>query len=390
MKRIPSLDGLRAVSILMVIALHTLQRLNLAHHVNKVWFLLGNGATGVYIFFVISGYLITTLLLNEQKKYGIISLKHFYLRRIFRIFPPLYFYVAVLAALAMMGRLPLSRMDIISALLFFRNYATHLHAWALEHTWTLSIEEQFYLLWPMILLLCLRYKPGMAGRVVAARIAIVVIAVSPVIRVLTYFVGNPYFRHGIGGMFQTRADSLMFGCVIALLSGTQTFEKIYGTAARVWWVFPVVLFLVSGILELRYQNYWDFPIGFTVNGICIAFFLLWCVRNPETIVGRFLNSRPMMHIGVLSYSIYIWQTFFLHEKSITVFGGSTVFNRWPTNIFFILVAAEFSYHIIEQPLLRLRDRAEQKLGWIRTAAANSIPVMSGENFLETAEIAADH
>ena len=99
MERIPSLDGLRALSIFLVVALHTIQRYSAHHDVATVWYGIFNSSTGVLIFFVISGYLITRLLLNDHRKRGSISLRGFYFRRAMRILPPLYAYVAVLLIL---------------------------------------------------------------------------------------------------------------------------------------------------------------------------------------------------------------------------------------------------------------------------------------------------
>ena len=94
--RIASLDGLRAVSILMVVALHTIQRYGMNHDVSSVWYMVFNGASGVFIFFEISGFLITSLLLKEEEKRGSVSLTGFYVRRAFRILPPLYLYIGIL------------------------------------------------------------------------------------------------------------------------------------------------------------------------------------------------------------------------------------------------------------------------------------------------------
>lgn len=352
MSRIPSLDGLRALSIFLVMALHTMQRM--PYHPSLLWFAIFNGDTGVYIFFVISGYLITSLLLHEQQKKGSISMRSFYFRRAMRILPPIYFYVAILLLLAWAGRVAVTKIDIFSALFFFRNYATTCSMWSLEHFWTLSVEEQFYLIWPFVLYFCLRHRSGIAGRMAAAKVAIAVIIISPIIRVGTFLLPIPYLHHG--GMFHQRADSLMFGCVVALLQGTPAFERAYAFATKIWWVPPVVIFLCD-CLAVRFQNYWQFPIGFTILGIAIAFFLLWCVRNPSSVVGRVLNARPVVHIGVLSYSIYIWQTLFLHHGNEAIFGSSLKFiSTFPGNWLAVLLVAEFSYYVIEQPSLRLRTR----------------------------------
>jgi peptidoglycan/LPS O-acetylase OafA/YrhL len=258
MTRIPSLDGLRALD---------LSRRRTTHHPalqfdpscrpHLVCHLCGG--TGVYIFFVISGYLITGLLLNEHQKRGSISMRGFYLRRAMRILPPLYTYVAVLLLLGWAGRLALNRLDILSALFFFHDYASAT-MWSLEHFWFLSIEEQFYFLWPLILFYCLS-KPGIAGRLTASRIALAVILISPVIRVLSFRLNIPYLHNGYG--FHMRADALMYGCVFALLQGTPMFERVYAVATRIWWIPPAVIF-VSDCIGARYTNYWQLPFGYTI------------------------------------------------------------------------------------------------------------------------------
>jgi len=352
MRRIPSLDGLRALSIFLVLALHSLQRLEFSHHVPWIWAGIFDGGTGVFIFFVISGYLITSLLLHEHETRGSVSLRGFYFRRAMRILPPLYVYVGFLLLLGWAGRLTIFKLDIISALFFFHDYALSL-MWSLEHFWSLSIEEQFYFLWPFLLLYCLR-RPGFEGRLKASKIAIAIILVAPLIRVFSFTVARRTILHNSYGL-HSHADSLMFGCLIALLQGYPLFERIYAVATKIWWIPPAAIFL-SDCLSARFQNYWDLPFGLTVCGIAIAFFLLWCVRNPSSAVGRLLNSRLIAHIGVLSYSIYIWQTLFLNYDNRAVFGPSLkLLYTFPFSWLAILVVAELSHRLVELPSLRLRN-----------------------------------
>jgi peptidoglycan/LPS O-acetylase OafA/YrhL len=338
--RIPSLDGLRAVSIFLVLALHTLQRLSLSHHVPLIWYGIFDGGTGVLIFFVISGYLITTLLLQEQQKRGSISLRGFYFRRAMRILPPLYAYVGVLLVLGWAGRIAIAKLDIISALFFFHDYAPSA-MWSLEHFWSLSIEEQFYLIWPFVLLYCLR-RPGKSGRQKAGLVALAVVCLSPVIRVLSFslhspYIHNDYVRNSYG--LHMHADSLMFGCLVALCQGTPLFERVYKAATRFWWL-PPALILISDCLNSRFSNKWQLPFGYTICGASVAIFLLWCVRNPSSMVGRVLNARLIMHIGVLSYSIYLWQTLFLHDANAIVFGAARRYiGSFPGNWLAVLVVA---------------------------------------------------
>jgi peptidoglycan/LPS O-acetylase OafA/YrhL len=354
LSRIPSLDGLRALSIFLVVALHTLQRFSLTHHVSLVWYALFNGADGVFIFFEISGFLITTLLLQEHAKRGSISLRGFYLRRAFRILPPLYLYIGVVVLLGLAGKLVLTRIDLVSALFFFHNFKATDLMWSIEHLWSISVEEQFYLFWPFLLVFCLR-KPGHAGRVAASIIPIAIILISPVLRVLLARSSQPGL-HKAGVEF-FKFDFIMFGCLLALLQHTPRFETIYRALTRQWWLAPAVIVACSGI-SARFQNYFDLPLGYTINGIAIAIFLLWTTRNPDTAVGRVLNWKPVAQIGVLSYSIYIWQTLFLHADNIQVFGTRIGFmgfiSSFPGNWIAILLIACASYYLVEQPALRAR------------------------------------
>ncbi|MDQ2832707.1 MAG: acyltransferase [Acidobacteriota bacterium] len=361
--RIPSLDGLRAVSIFLVLALHTLQSYGMTHHVWLIWYGIFDGGTGVLIFFVISGYLITTLLLEEQRKRGSISLRGFYFRRAMRILPPLYTYVGVLLLLGLAGRLVIYKLDILSALFFFHDYALS-RMWTLGHFWSLSIEEQFYLLWPFILIYCLRRfgtreEGAQAGRHRAGVVAIAVICLSPVIRVLSFarssypFIGDSL--HNSYGLHM-HADSLMFGCLVALYQGTPQFERVYRAATKIWWL-PLAVILFADCINLRLQNLWLLPVGYTLVGASAAIFLLWCVRNPSTLAGRILNARFVMHIGVLSYSIYIWQTIFLHEDSASLWGAAHAYvGTFPGSWLAVLGVASLSFYLIEKPSLRLRNR----------------------------------
>ena len=359
LRRIPSLDGLRAISIVLVMGLHTVQRYGVDHpeHPPTLWWsVILNGSLGVTIFFVISGYLITRLLLHEQQTRGTISLSGFYVKRAFRILPPLYVYVAVLVLLSAIGRLALTKWDVVSALFFFHNYAVSSTSWAIEHFWSLSVEEQFYLIWPVILILCLR--PGsVVGRKRAAMVAGAAIVLSPAIRILSFRTHSPLLHDSAG--FHMHADALMFGCATALLEGKGWFERAYRTATHVKWL-PVAGLAVGSYLEMRYQNYWNFPIGETYTGILIACVMLWTVRNAESLPGRFLNARWITHIGVLSYSMYLWQTLLLHHRNASVFAGASWIGQSPLNWLAILVAAQMSYLLVEQPSLRLRNRLLQK------------------------------
>ena len=352
-RHIPSLDGLRALSVLLVIIIHTLLRNTLYKFIPFPLRLLGNGALGVFIFFVISGYLITTLLLREQSKTGAISLRSFYLRRAFRILPPLYAYILFLGILGITGHLPgMNGHEAVSALTLTRNYSHTVGLWAMEHLWSLCIEEQFYILWPTVLVLCLLHRNDATGRRRATRIALAVLIAEPFVRIICYRYA-PAWRNL--GMFHMQADGLMFGALGALQQGRARFEGVYDRATRWPWLLPLLIFVVLNALTVRFQNYWDLPIGMTLNGFVILMWMLWLTRNPASLQGRVLNQPVVAWLGRLSYSLYIWQTFFTHHLNVEVFGHDAWYLNFPASWLCILAVAAVSYYVIERPALRLRD-----------------------------------
>jgi peptidoglycan/LPS O-acetylase OafA/YrhL len=350
--RIPSLDGIRACAIWMVIGLHLTQRFGFpqpgttAHR----W-LVGNGygpilGDGVGVFFVLSGYLITTLLLREFNRDGTFSLRAFYERRCFRILPPLYAYLLFALIFCLVEHISFAPQSFISSAFFYRDYYAGANLWATEHTWSLSVEEQFYAIWPLLFLWGL--KTG--GRKRAARIAVLLILLSPIFRVAGKLSHIHYLLHTSSSMFHNRMDALMCGCLGAVVVGTRRFEAWYRRLSKVWWIFPLEFLVLSRagdiIFGLTYYN----TIGMTLDSACIAFFIIWASRNKDAWVGRILNAKIMVTMGVLSYSAYLWQTFYLHLDN------PTAVKRLPYALLWIWITAWLSYELIEQPALRLRKR----------------------------------
>jgi len=357
---IPCLDGLRALSIILVMLAHSLLRNRLENRI-PIWErLFGNGELGVLIFFVISGYLITTLLLREREKTNTISLRSFYLRRAFRILPPLYVYILFIGLLSLLGRMPaMNSRELITALTLTRNYI-NTSLWAFEHLWSLCVEEQFYLLWPALLVFCTLHRKGSEGRDRATRIALTVIVAEPFIRVLSFRL-LPNFHNP--GAFHMSADGLMFGALGALQQGHRRFEKIYASVTHWPWLLPLLLFFGNGFLSVKFGRYWDLPIGITIAGFLALMWLLWLVRNPASIQGRIMNQPTIRWIGRLSYSLYLWQTFFLHHLNVQVFGRNGWWDSFPASWTCILLVACVSFYCIEQPALRVRDLFLRRMRW---------------------------
>jgi peptidoglycan/LPS O-acetylase OafA/YrhL len=347
MKRIPSIDGFRAISIALVIVNHILN----SQRRSSIWYLVGNGSLGVFIFFVISGFLITTLLLRECDSTGHISLARFYFRRAFRILPPLYFYSLFVVVTACLLDYRVPHQQVLMAITLTQNLFFGTKQWQFEHFWSLCIEEQFYLVWP----LALSYVLFRSGKVAAARLAVALIALAPLLRIVVYiFIHNQETRHYFLGLLPAKMDGLMYGSWAALTVGTPQFERIYSKASSVIWLLALWVGIISNYLTIRYMNFYSLPLGQTIDGLFIAILLVWAARNPGSKVGRFLNWRPIVHLGLISYSVYIWQTWFLHEANHTLFG------RLPWSLLCIWIMAEISYYAVERLSRKARDLCEPR------------------------------
>ena len=193
MKRIPSLDGLRAISILLVVVGHWLS----LHYRSQA--ALSYAILGVRIFFIISGYLITTLLLTEHAKTLTISLRDFYVRRAYRILPAA---AVFMLAVFVIYRHELRWYHAVAAALYLANFDPK-RPWFLGHLWSLSVEEQFYFLWPSVLRKWYRHR---------VKILLAVVAMAPVYRIICYAL-----KLGADETFPAVADNLAIGCLLAIL-----------------------------------------------------------------------------------------------------------------------------------------------------------------------------
>jgi peptidoglycan/LPS O-acetylase OafA/YrhL len=335
--RIPSLDGLRAISITLVLAGH------LAGTRNAYAASLVDASFGVRVFFVISGFLITSLLIEEQARIGTISLKNFYLRRLFRIFPPFYAYIGVVAAAAAAGWVAFRPGDLGYALTYTMNYHYD-RSWWFGHIWSLSVEEQFYLLWPAILVFA-----GIRRGILSAA---AVLLLSPMIR-LGYWYLLPDQHAAIGEAFPTVSDALAAGCVLAgvrdHLNGSPRYLAFL--RSRLFYVVPALAVAAS---YTGMHPRISMALGQTIMNVALAVTIDRFVRFPNSIGGRILNLRPLTYVGVLSYSIYLWQQPFLNRHSDSPLAA------FPLNILLVAVLSAASYYAVERPFLNLRRRVETR------------------------------
>ncbi|MGH8274219.1 MAG: acyltransferase family protein [Gammaproteobacteria bacterium] len=341
--RIPSLDGFRAISILMVLFGHLSGTRGFPLTLEAYKHGPGHLAhLGVLVFFVISGFLITSLLLSEREKTHTISLKRFYLRRVLRIFPAFYTLILALAVATLIGWIHLTGHDFAYALTYTANYYPN-RSWQIGHLWSLSIEEQFYLLWPLTLL-------ALRGRR-ALIVAIAAIFIGPLVRagILEWtFHVNPHTALAGMSIFPEMFDYLATGCALALLRPWLLKQAWYLRLTGSRWLLlavPLTL-LINRLSGYTLVNL----LGSPVLNVCIALLIESSTRHASSLAGRFLNWRPIAFLGVLSYSLYLWQQPFLDRHS------DAWVNAFPQNLALAFVAALLSYFVVEHAFLGLRRR----------------------------------
>ncbi len=346
--RIPSLDGLRGISIVLVILTH----LAGTRHFFPYHVLIGSlGHLGVRIFFVLSGFLITTLLLEEYAESGRVSLPRFYFRRTLRIFPAVYAFLAVIFVLHGFGLLPLQKHDLLHALTYTMNYHNYIdRSWNVGHLWSLAVEEQFYLLWPAGI--------ALLGPTKAVRLAVGSILAAPLFRAATWIL-LPGWREYIGEAFPTVCDSLASGCVLALIRSRLERHPGYvgWLSARALLWLPVVIVAFNAVQDGRARV--SLIGGETFLNLMIALWIHRSVYIHTDGMGRFLNWGPCRYVGRLSYSVYIWQQVFLNRTS------ESLVTAFPVNLFLVAATGLASYYLVESPFLKWRIHLEE--AWRRKA-----------------------
>lgn len=326
--RIPSLDGVRALAILLVCVGH------FAYNAGYRWWTDTYAHCGVLIFLVLSGFLITTLLIREREKIGTISLRRFFIRRAYRILPAAYVYLVVVT---IVYRNSFTARDLLVTFTYLSSYF-HL-PWVLGHLWSLSVEEQFYFLWPIATLL---------GVIFARRFAFVAIVFAPVFRFVLYKIG---LGLGASYFFPSVADSLAVGCLLAMYQ--PQLEKHRSFFA--WRGFPLIWALTLSMPVLLHYGHllkvWPLPQMLQVSGLTVfSFGVALCIQNAIIARPLLLNIPFVVWLGTVSYSLYLWQMPFTNPN---VRSWPTAF---PQNLILALLAAVISFYAIEQPFLRLRER----------------------------------
>ncbi len=352
---LPGLDGLRMVSVFLVVFYH-------------FGFQAVPGGHGVLAFFVLSGFLITWLLLKEEEKFGAISLRLFYLRRALRIFPAFYCFWILWTSALLIFHKPIHWGQAFSALAYVDNYYQAIFGdpnTGYSHTWSLGIEEQFYLLWP-ISLIALRRRP----RATVLAFAIVTIWIYRVVLEFVVGVHQGYFYEA----FDTRADHLLTGCLLAvLLRG--------GHLSRLWeWLStPAMSILTLAALATSawtaatigpvYRN----VVGFAIDPLLIAILIVQTIALRKSSLWSWLNWRWVRYLGLTSYSIYLYQQIVIDPVK-GAFAAYPLGVKLAAALAAVILVASASYHFIELPALRLKDRIATRIHSVAPEEVSAPPV----------------
>ena len=338
----PALDGLRAIAVLLV----------MAHHGYVPGF--RGGSIGVDIFFVLSGFLITSLLLEEWGSTGGISFGKFYMRRALRLLPALLLLLLFVEAYAL-GMLKGPRLwemqrAILAVLFYVSNWfsiARPNGLGPLAHAWSLSIEEQFYLLWPPLLFLLLRSRLRMS---LITAVILLLAGVAAVHRAFVWTGPESVWR--IYNGLDTRIDELLAGCGLAAalavrsinLNPLRTFVRYIYLPSLAF-----ILYLVVRPLPWHIMC----TLGWPVIEVCLVIILYRLMGWEETPLHRLLEFQPLVWIGRLSYGLYLWH-FPIFEKV----GGWRALGvlRAPVAFALTFSVATLSFYFVETPFLRLKSR----------------------------------
>ena len=345
---LPGLDGLRCIGFLVVIGTHAGFRLY--------------GDLGLLAFFVFSGLLITWLLLREHDETGRISIPRFYVRRTLRIFPAYYVFLAFSLTLDLLRRDP--RIDdlILPSLTYTLNYwqVFNGHSTAsVAHAWSLAVEEQFYLLWPIGLTLLLK----LGGRAAAARGLVAVCALTLLWRVVAHF-GLRLPEHYLYNAFDTRMDSLLTGCLLAvLLTADGTRRIVARVVGSPWWALVTLTALLGS--RILFPESYHLTLGLTVDTLLIAVLIVQVFAHAEHPAFRWLELPQVRFIGMITYPMYLYHQWALGVASHVPGASST----WLLLLGGIVVSIGFgaaSWYGVEKPALRMRNRVTR---WMDRRAA---------------------
>jgi peptidoglycan/LPS O-acetylase OafA/YrhL len=353
---VPGLDGLRGVAILLVLGIHAIPRV------------LPGGFIGVDLFFVLSGFLITSILLVERRRSGRVDLGRFYVQRALRLLPAL---SALLLACLVYAYLTepapafrLTLLDTRAAAFYYYNWHVYFNGNQLltptmVHLWSLSVEEQFYLVWPVLLILLLTLVPR---RSLQAIVIVVCIAAVAVHRALTWPAGGNIW---ISFRTDLRADTLLWGVLIAIVAdaGSIALPRRARLALQAALVPAIAILAAHALMPGIAVNGYLYRIGWNLIGLAGAVLVATTACCPPRPLRTALEWAPIRWLGRVSYGLYLWHyaifVVWVYYPVARIAAGPA-WLRIVVAITASLGMAALSHYYLERPILRWRDRITRR------------------------------
>ena len=341
---LPSLDGLRAIAVVLTSLVHILP--------TKV----PGGFIGVDVFFVLSGFLITSLLLGARERYGRIDLLGFDVPRFRRLVPAedaliLVFTIVVLLSSPSRRELVVAMVVDAGVLTYTFNWTDafgHHPPWQMDHLWSLSLEEQFYLIWPLLLILLLKVASRRTIMIVTASAAVASAIAQTFAYAATHtsdwaYLASPFHAHGI-----------LIGCLLGQLYVWRVADGWMDRLARSR-ILPYAALVLLGVLaatldlDRSFAYSGGMALAVVAAGVLVAVMVARDTLEVSGVLGRILRSRVFVAVGRRSYSIYLWENFIAWALT----GSARATWLWiPLNIVLTLVCAELSYQFVERRFLK--------------------------------------
>lgn len=338
---IPALDGLRALSILLVFLGHV----GLGGVVP--------GGLGVTTFFFISGYIITSLLSSEFKARGTINLKLFYIRRILRLYPALVLMLILTTCFVLFLGFSFPWKELVAALFYFENYYFEAaHTYTIFHfqiLWSLAVEEHFYLAFPILLLILIKRKLLFLALI----LGLIIIALATRIYIADKYGANEYAFVQTYILTHCRFDSILYGCLLAIIINSNykvLFLRI--STSVVAFSLGLLLLLFTFIYK---DDFFRQSFRYSLQGISLLIMVSAILFDDKySFLKNALSNKLLVYVGRLSYSIYLFH--FLAEKITKEFvKDSPLLNALVMTVLTIMLSV-FSYHIVEVPFLKAKKR----------------------------------
>ncbi|MEN0056466.1 MAG: acyltransferase [Mucilaginibacter sp.] len=337
-KYYPSLNGFRGIAIVLVVLFH----LHLSD--NGIYSIVFNGHLGVDIFFVLSGFLITSICIKEKETSGGMSLTSFYWRRILRIFPVAYLYILVIVLFNHFCKLGIPPVQFAGAGFYVMNFSyfrSHNFTWLLVHYWSLSVEEQFYILFPLILKI---------NRKAFTYVIIFLVTILPFLCLLQEC--YPPLNKGLFYAFThyfIKFQGIAVGCLFSILAFGRFFDTQWITTTKILGN-TVALFLV---FYLGFDDFYSIKAVYLnlLISLLTGYLIVSNLQVSKDIFYKLFNFKAITFVGVISYSIYIWQQLFTASDA-----RMPNWMFWPYNIVGLIVVPLISYYFYEKYFLTLKSK----------------------------------